>query len=117
MHEHVWLASTRHAERFCKGGATLKYRGGFATHAVARRGAAVAFRMSVSAAVKPSEDRRRPGADRRRNPRSGRRSTDPNVAWRWRRVAWLFAAYAALVSARSMPATIKRAFAKRRSSA
>jgi hypothetical protein len=33
---------------------------------------------------------------------------------RWRRIAWLFAAYAGVLSVRSMPASLKRLFARRR---
>jgi hypothetical protein len=43
--------------------------------------------------------------DRRKYSRSGRRSTDPRV--NWRRLAWLFAAYAAYLSVRSLPATVR----------
>lgn len=45
-------------------------------------------------------------ADRRKTSRSGRRSSDPRV--NWRRVAWLFAAYAAYLSVRSLPLTLRR---------
>jgi hypothetical protein len=58
-------------------------------------------------------DRRRAGQDRRKNPRNGRRATDPHIAWKWRRVAWLFAAYAAYVSVRSLPQTLQRLFGRR----
>ncbi len=52
-------------------------------------------------------DRRNPrSSDRRRNSRSGRRASDPHM--NWRRLAWLFAAYAVYLSIRSLPATIKR---------
>jgi hypothetical protein len=46
--------------------------------------------------------------DRRRNSRSGRRSGDPHV--NWRRLGWLFAAYAVYVSVRSLPTTVKKLF-------
>jgi len=52
------------------------------------------------------ERRRTPGADRRRNSRSGRRAADPHT--NWRRVAWLFLAYATVLSIRSLPATMTR---------
>jgi hypothetical protein len=42
--------------------------------------------------------------DRRKYSRSGRRTTDPHV--NWRRVAWLFAAYAICLSVRSLPSTV-----------
>jgi hypothetical protein len=44
--------------------------------------------------------------DRRKNSRSGRRTSDPRV--NWRRLAWLFAGYALYLSARSLPATVKK---------
>ena len=52
------------------------------------------------------ERRSSTGTDRRRNPRSGRRTSDPRV--NWRRVAWLFAAYAAYLSLRALPETLRR---------
>ena len=45
--------------------------------------------------------------DRRAHSRSGRRSTDPRM--NWRRIAWLFAAYAAYLSVRSLSATVRNA--------
>ena len=45
--------------------------------------------------------------DRRAHSRSGRRSTDPRM--NWRRIAWLFAAYAAYLSVRSLSATVRDA--------
>jgi len=33
---------------------------------------------------------------------------DPHVEWHWRRLAWLFAAYALFVSVRSLPASVKQ---------
>jgi hypothetical protein len=54
------------------------------------------------------------GGDRRRLSRSGRRIDDPHVsAWYWRRLAWLFAAYAAFLSLRSLPSTLRRWFEPR----
>jgi hypothetical protein len=44
--------------------------------------------------------------DRRANSRSGRRKGDPRM--NWRRIAWLFGAYAAYLSVRSIPASLKR---------
>jgi hypothetical protein len=44
--------------------------------------------------------------DRRRRSRSGRRASDPRT--NWRRVAWLFGAYAVWVSVRALPSTIRR---------
>ena len=57
-----------------------------------------------------NKERRRyaSSVDRRRNPRSGRRTGDPRV--NWRRIAWLFAAYAVYVSVRSLPTTVKKMF-------
>jgi hypothetical protein len=54
------------------------------------------------------ERRTTSNGDRRRNSRSGRRTGDPRVSWR--RLAWLFAAYALYVSVRSLPATLKGMF-------
>jgi hypothetical protein len=58
--------------------------------------------------VSNKERRGASGGDRRRNSRSGRRDGDPRV--NWRRLAWLFAAYAVYVSVRSLPATVKKMF-------
>jgi hypothetical protein len=44
--------------------------------------------------------------DRRKNSRNGRRGTDPRV--NWRRLAWLFAAYAVYLSIRSLPSAVRR---------
>jgi hypothetical protein len=55
-----------------------------------------------------SSDRRIPGGDRRKRSRSGRRGSDPHV--NWRRIAWLFAAYAAYLSVRSLPSTVRNLF-------
>jgi hypothetical protein len=66
--------------------------------------------MSDTAA---SSDRRVVDAERRRNSRGGRRTSDPHTNWRWRRLAWLFAAYAVYVSVRSLPATVKSYFARK----
>ena len=52
------------------------------------------------------ERRGTPRGDRRKNSRSGRRTGDPHT--NWRRVAWLFAAYATYLSVRSLTATMKR---------
>ncbi|HJZ70875.1 MAG TPA: hypothetical protein VKE51_03995 [Vicinamibacterales bacterium] len=51
-------------------------------------------------------ERRTRSGDRRRNPRNGRRRTDPGTAWR--RIAWLFGAYAIFLSIRSLPASMTR---------
>jgi hypothetical protein len=60
----------------------------------------------------PAADRRRgPRTDRRKHSRSGRRDGDPR--FNWRRIAWLFAGYALLLSARSLPSTVKRKFFNR----
>jgi hypothetical protein len=53
-------------------------------------------------------------SDRRRNSRSGRRATDPHV--NWRRIAWLFAMYATILSVRSLPSTITNFFRRRHTS-
>jgi hypothetical protein len=56
--------------------------------------------------------RREETIDRRKHSRSGRRSQDPNPRASWRRLGWLFAAYALYLSVRSLPATITRFFKK-----
>jgi len=57
----------------------------------------------------PESERRQSGqADRRRNSRGGRRGSDPH--FNWRRLAWLFAAYATYLSIRSFPANVRRLF-------
>ena len=57
-----------------------------------------------------SSEQRGARGDRRKNSRSGRRDGDPRV--NWRRIAWLFAAYAVFVSVRSLPATVKQVFTR-----
>jgi len=59
----------------------------------------------VTAATITVERRQPDRHDRRRNSRSGRRATDPRT--NWRRLAWLFAAYAVYVSIRSLPGSVK----------
>jgi hypothetical protein len=49
---------------------------------------------------------RRTGEDRRRHSRNGRRRRDPHTAWR--RAAMLFGLYAAYLSVRSIPNTMRR---------
>jgi hypothetical protein len=44
--------------------------------------------------------------DRRKHSRSGRRADDPRTTWR--RVYWLFGAYALYLSVRKIPSTIRR---------
>jgi hypothetical protein len=57
----------------------------------------------------PAAERRASNrSDRRRRSRSGRRADDPHV--NWRRIAWLFAAYAAYLSLRALPETVRRWF-------
>jgi len=46
-----------------------------------------------------------PRGDRRKNSRSGRRAKDPHT--NWRRLAWLFGAYAIYLSVRSLPDAVK----------
>jgi hypothetical protein len=82
-------------------------------HKLRRAGADVAFWGDVSEPLASHGERRAaPGADRRRKPRSGRRATDPHV--NWRRVAWLFAIYATVLSVRSLPLTIRSLFNRER---
>jgi hypothetical protein len=64
----------------------------------------------AEATIPMTERRGSERSDRRRNPRSGRRAGDPREQWRWRRLAWLFAAYAAYVSVRSLPRSMKKLF-------
>jgi hypothetical protein len=61
------------------------------------------------------ERRTKDSTDRRKHSRSGRRKYDPHTyAWQWRRVAWLFAASAAFMSFRTVPAAFKRLLTRRR---
>jgi hypothetical protein len=57
-------------------------------------------------ATTPNERRAAARVDRRKHSRSGRRTDDPHT--NWRRVAWLFGAYGAFLSIRSMPSTLRR---------
>ena len=61
--------------------------------------------MHQTTAATP-ERRGGPLGDRRKKSRSGRRRGDPRT--NWRRLAWLFAAYATYLSVRSLTATMKR---------
>jgi hypothetical protein len=58
----------------------------------------------------PVPDRRATAGstDRRKYSRSGRRKSDPHT--NWRRIAWLFAAYAAYLSVRQLPETVRNLF-------
>jgi len=67
----------------------------------------------VSEKVVASE-RRTDSVERRKNSRGGRRSGDPHPDWRWRRLAWLFAAYALYLSVRALPSTVKNYFNRTR---
>jgi hypothetical protein len=71
-------------------------------------GVGVASRAGVADVEQGSTDRRQVQGDRRKHPRSGRRASDPNGGWRWRRFAWLFAAYATYFSVRLLPQSLKR---------
>jgi hypothetical protein len=62
--------------------------------------------VTTDTTTPPFERRRAPRTDRRRHSRSGRRDNDPHV--NWRRWAWLFAAYALVMSLKSLPATVKK---------
>jgi hypothetical protein len=44
--------------------------------------------------------------DRRKSSRSGRRAEDPRTSWR--RVYWLFGAYALYLSVRKIPSALRR---------
>jgi hypothetical protein len=67
-------------------------------------------RISTVKMTTDAERRRAARSDRRKHSRSGRRAGDPHTSWR--RLAWLFAAYAALLSLRSVPASIRRLWRK-----
>lgn len=69
----------------------------------------MAFQLHYVRNVAPPHVERRSGErrDRRKNSRSGRRASDPHGR-NWRRVAWLFGAYAAFLSVRSLPASLRR---------
>jgi len=75
---------------------------------VTRRSVAFALHESllVPELILPTPDRRvMSGGDRRRNSRGGRRASDPHR--NWRRLAWLFAAYAVYLTLRSLPSMMK----------
>jgi hypothetical protein len=75
------------------------------------RGVGVALTPPVAELTIPTPDRRTPTrGDRRKRSRGGRRAGDPRTDWR--RLAWLFAAYACYVSVRSLPATAKRSISE-----
>ena len=71
-------------------------------------GSEVAFSFNVPDTVPAIERRASNRTDRRRNSRSGRRASDPHT--NWRRIAWLFAAYAVYLSVLSLPASVKGVF-------
>jgi hypothetical protein len=73
-------------------------------------GVEVALPVDVTVDRLSVERRERGRADRRNNSRSGRRQTDRHLERRWRRAAWLFAAYATLLSLRALPSNIRRRF-------
>jgi len=80
---------------------------------IADSGATVASIHGVSASTMNSEERRDRAGDRRHVSRNGRRSDDPKAASKWRRLGWLFAAYVAYTTVRSLPQTVKRIFARK----
>jgi hypothetical protein len=75
-------------------------------------GAAVALESMRSLCVAdmspayPVERRSSDRRDRRKYSRSGRRADDPHTSWR--RVYWLFGAYALYLSVRKLPSTFRR---------
>src|SRR5262245_23324022 len=73
-------------------------------------GVRVASLRGVGQTTIPVPDRRAGASttDRRKHPRGGRRKSDPHTNWRW--IAWLFAAYAAYLSIRQLPETIRSLF-------
>jgi len=77
------------------------------------RGVRVACLSSVTDSSTPTTERRaNPRTDRRQQSRGGRRTSDPRV--NWRRIAWLFAAYATYLSLRALPASAWRFFKRER---
>jgi hypothetical protein len=90
-----------HVNRLCKASASIACD-------IRSTGVAVALCGNVGEVQKGSTDRRQSRGDRRKQSRSGRRASDPSVGWRWRRIAWLFAAYAAYISLRSLPETLRK---------
>jgi len=74
-------------------------------------------RGGVFQEIVPTTNRRNAANDRRRKSRSGRRTSDPHLGWHWRRLAWLFAAYAIYLSMRSLPATVKKRLQRQREAA
>jgi len=85
----------------------MEFHGTFVCSAA---GVEVASRSGVPEPNIPQPNRRVPGADRRKRSRSGRRTSDPHV--NWRRIAWLFAAYALYLSVRSLPETVRNLFGR-----
>ena len=80
------------------------------------RGARVACLSGVTDTTIPTIERRsKPRTDRRKQSRGGRRTADPHV--NWRRIAWVFAAYAIYLSVRSLPASVWRFFKRERTPA
>jgi hypothetical protein len=71
----------------------------------------VAPKLQSVARVRQKHHPERRVADRRKNSRGGRRRTDPRK--NWRRLAWLFAAYATFLSLRSLPESLRRMFNSR----
>jgi hypothetical protein len=63
--------------------------------------------VDVAQSSVPVERRSLDRRDRRKNSRSGRRVNDPHTN-NWRRLYWLFGAYALYLSVRKMPAAIRR---------
>jgi hypothetical protein len=62
--------------------------------------------VADSPSVEPVERRSRDRRDRRKHSRSGRRAEDPHT--NWRRIYWLFGAYAMYLSVRKIPVTLRR---------
>ena len=83
-------------------------------HNTATRTVALALHLlRIVTTETPAAERRLPErGDRRRNSRSGRRKADPRTSWR--RVAWLFALYAAYLSVRSFPRAVRQLWNRRK---
>jgi len=72
-------------------------------------GVCVACSGDVPETSTPTTERRtNDRIDRRKQSRSGRRTTDPHM--NWRRIAWLFGAYAICLSVRALPSTVWKFF-------
>jgi len=88
-----------HADEFCK-------RSSITSGHRTRAGVQVALIRGVTHSAPAVERRSSDRPDRRKQSRSGRRASDPH--FNWRRLAWLFMAYATFLSLRTLPSTLHR---------